>query len=71
MNRQDSESVWIAIGALGAMALGVSLIPFRTLTSASNLAFAFLALTIVVAKVGGAPPGSRRPSCRRSASTSS
>jgi K+-sensing histidine kinase KdpD len=57
MARQDSESLWIAIGALGAMALGVTLIPLRTLTSASNLAFAFLALTIVVAEVGGRGAG--------------
>jgi Domain of unknown function (DUF4118) len=57
MARQDSESLWIAIGALGAMALGVALIPFRTLTSASNLAFAFLTLTIVVAEVGGRAAG--------------
>ena len=57
MARQDSESLWIAIGALGAMALGVALIPFRTLTSASNLAFVFLVLTIVVAEVGGRAAG--------------
>jgi hypothetical protein len=57
MPRQDSESLWIAIGALGAMALGVTLIPFRTLTSASNLAFVFLVLTIVVAEVGGRAAG--------------
>ena len=57
MARQDSESLWIAIGALGAMALGVVLIPFRTLTSASNLAFGFLVLTIVVAEVGGRTAG--------------
>jgi K+-sensing histidine kinase KdpD len=57
MARQDSDSMWIAIGALGAMALGVALIPFRTLTSASNLAFGFLALTIVVAEVGGRAAG--------------
>jgi len=53
MARQDSESSWIAIGALGSMALGVGLIPLRTARSASNLAFAFLALTIVVAELGG------------------
>ena len=53
MARQDSESLWIAIGPLGAMVLGVVLIPLRTVTSASNFAFAFLALTIVVAEVGG------------------
>ena len=57
MARQDSESVWIAIGALGAMVLGVALIPFRTLTSASNLAFGFLVLTIVAAEVGGRAAG--------------
>lgn len=57
MARQDSEFPWMAIGALGAMALEVVLIPFRTLTSASNLAFGFLALTIVVAEVGGRTAG--------------
>jgi hypothetical protein len=57
MARHDPESLWIAIGALGAMALGVALIPFRTLTSASNLAFGFLALTIVVAEIGGRAAG--------------
>ena len=57
MARQDSESLWIAIGPLGAMALGVLLIPVRTLTSASNLAFGFLVLTIVVAEVGGRTAG--------------
>jgi K+-sensing histidine kinase KdpD len=57
MARQDSESLWIAIGPFCAMALGVVLIPLRTLTSASNLAFAFLVLTIVVAEVGGRGAG--------------
>jgi K+-sensing histidine kinase KdpD len=57
MARQDPESLWIAIGAIGAMMLGVALIPLRAVTSASNLAFAFLALTIVVAEVGGRGAG--------------
>ena len=57
MARQDSESLWIVIGPFGAMALGVILIPFRTLTSASNLAFGFLVLTIAVAEVGGRTAG--------------
>src|SRR5262245_45837014 len=57
MARQDSETLWIAIGALGAMALGIALIPLRTITSASNLAFVFLALTIVAAEVGGRTAG--------------
>jgi hypothetical protein len=52
--RPDPDSaVWIAIGSLGAFALAFALIPLRTVTSASNLAFAFLILTIVVAEVGG------------------
>src|SRR5262245_21788156 len=57
MARPDSESLWIAVGAIGAMVLGMALIPLRTVTSASNLAFAFLALTIVVAEVGGRAAG--------------
>jgi hypothetical protein len=35
------------------MALGIALIPLRTLTAASNLAFVFLAFTVVVAELGG------------------
>ena len=40
-------------GILGAIALGVALIPLRALTSASNLAFVFVAFVIVVAEFGG------------------
>ena len=57
MARPDPESLWIALGAFGALALGVALIPLRGVTPASNLAFAFLALTIVVAEVGGRRAG--------------
>ena len=57
MARQDSESLWLALGSLAAMALGVALIPLRTATSASNLAFVFLVLTIVVAEIGGRAAG--------------
>jgi hypothetical protein len=53
MAREDTDRVWTVTGALGAMALGVALIPFRTLTTASNLAFVFLVFTIIVAEVGG------------------
>jgi uncharacterized protein DUF4118 len=49
----DESRVWAVAGGLGAMALGVALIPLRAHTSASNLAFIFLALTIVVAELGG------------------
>ena len=53
MERAERLAVWIPVGALGAVALGIVLIPFRSLTSASNLAFVFLAYTIVVAELGG------------------
>jgi hypothetical protein len=38
------------------MALGIVLIPLRTVVAASNLAFVFLAFTIVVAELGGRGP---------------
>src|SRR5262245_45323680 len=53
MKPEDENRAWMIAGALGAMALGVALIPIRSFTSASNLAFVFLALTIVVAELGG------------------
>ncbi len=58
MARQDPESgLWVAVGGIGAIALGVALIPLRSITSASNLAFVFLILTIVIAEVGGRGAG--------------
>jgi len=56
MERGERLGVWLPLGALGAVALGVALIPLRTLTSASNLALVFLAFTIVVAELGGRIP---------------
>ena len=56
MNRADDVRVWMGTGALGSMALTVILIPLRSLVAASNLAFAFMALTIVVAELGGRRP---------------
>jgi hypothetical protein len=56
MAREDRIGVWLPLGALGAVALGVILIPLRTVTSASNLAFVFIAFTIVVAELGGRTP---------------
>ncbi len=53
MGKQDDGHVWMVAGALGSIILAVLLIPLRTLTSASNLAFVFLAFTIVVAELGG------------------
>jgi Domain of unknown function (DUF4118) len=45
--------LWVVTGALGGIALGIILIPLRSHTSASNLAFVFLAFVIVMAELGG------------------
>jgi two-component system sensor histidine kinase KdpD len=56
MNRADDVRVWMVTGALGSLALAIVLIPLRSLVSASNLAFVFIAFTIVVAELGGRGP---------------
>ncbi|HEX4995378.1 MAG TPA: DUF4118 domain-containing protein [Methylomirabilota bacterium] len=53
MNRADDARVWMVTGVLGSMALAVALIPLRTQVAASNLAFVFIAFTIIVAELGG------------------
>jgi Domain of unknown function (DUF4118) len=53
MTWSDDARVWVVTGALGSIALAVVLIPLRGHVSASNLAFVFLAFTIVVAEIGG------------------
>lgn len=53
MSKQEDGPVWIVAGGLGSMALALLLVPLRTLTPASNLAFVFLAFTIVIAELGG------------------
>jgi hypothetical protein len=57
MKPGDESRVWVITGALGSMALGIALIPLRSFTSASNLAFVFLVFTIVVAELGGRAAG--------------
>lgn len=44
---------YLGAGPAAAIALGIALVPLRELTSASNLTFLFLALTIAVAELGG------------------
>jgi K+-sensing histidine kinase KdpD len=44
---------YVGAGPLAAVLLGIALVPLRGLTPASNLSFAFMALTIVVAEFGG------------------
>jgi len=54
MGKQDENRLmWMVAGGLGSMILAVLLVPLRSLTPASNLAFVFLAFTIVVAELGG------------------
>lgn len=53
MSKQEDGLMWMVVGGLGSMVLAVLLVPLRTLTPASNLAFVFLAFTIVVAELGG------------------
>jgi uncharacterized protein DUF4118 len=51
---QNAESLFYrGAGPLAAILLGILLIPLRGVTTASNLAFAFMALTIVVSELGG------------------
>ncbi len=46
MRGTDDIRAWVITGALGSMALGVALIPLRSVVAAYNLAFVFLAFTI-------------------------
>jgi len=57
MKQGDESRVWVIVGVLGSMALGIALIPLRSITTASNLAFVFLVFTIVVAELGGRTAG--------------
>lgn len=52
---EDDGGSWFYLGAgpLVAILLGAALVPLRGFTTASNLSFAFIALTIVVAEFGG------------------
>jgi K+-sensing histidine kinase KdpD len=51
--REERDIVYAGLGPLAALILGMALVPFREVTSASNLTFVFLALIIVVAEWGG------------------
>ncbi len=53
MRAADDDLLYMALGPLGAIVLGIALIPLREVTTASNLGFAFVILTIVIAEVGG------------------
>jgi hypothetical protein len=57
MPDNERATVWLIVGVTGAIALGSVLTPLRGSVSASNLAFAFVILTIVVAEMGGRAAG--------------
>jgi len=50
---KDDELFYLGAGPVAAIGLGAALMPLRDATTASNLAFAFVALTIVVGHAGG------------------
>jgi two-component system sensor histidine kinase KdpD len=57
MNERESDILFYAGGgSILAVLLGITLIPLRELTTASNLTFLFLALIILVAELGGRWP---------------
>ena len=49
----DDRLIYLAGGPLVAVLLGVALVPLRGFTTASNFTFLFMALTILVAELGG------------------
>jgi K+-sensing histidine kinase KdpD len=54
MTNDNNDSLFVlSAGPAAAIVLGIALMPLRDFTSASNLGFVFMALTIVVAEYGG------------------
>jgi hypothetical protein len=49
----ERDLVYLGVGPLAAILVGMALVPFRELTTASNFTFIFMALIIVVAELGG------------------
>lgn len=57
MEREKDFRVWTFFGFVGAVGLGIALMPLRGIVSASNLAFAFVIFTIIMAELGGRVSG--------------
>ncbi len=53
MDDDSERMIYIALGPLAALALGILLMSVRGFTTASNFTYVFLVLTIVVAEFGG------------------
>jgi len=56
MNDDDDRLLHLGLGPMAAILLGGALMPLRGVTVASNLTFAFLALTIAIGEFGGRLP---------------
>jgi hypothetical protein len=56
MRDRGDRLFYLSAGPLAAIALGVALMPMRETTTASNLSFAFMALTLIAAELGGKGP---------------
>jgi K+-sensing histidine kinase KdpD len=52
-DEDNDDLFYLATGPLAAILIGMSLVPLRGLTVASNFTFVFVVLTIVVAEFGG------------------
>ena len=50
---RDDRTFHVATGGLAALALGAALTPLREVTTAANLAFLFVILTIALGELGG------------------
>jgi len=53
MDDDGDKLIYIGVGPLAAVLLGMALVPVRAFTIASNFTFVFLALTILVGEFGG------------------
>jgi K+-sensing histidine kinase KdpD len=53
MDDDGKDRIYLGGGPIAAIVLGMALVPLRGYTSASNLTFLFLALTILVGELGG------------------
>ena len=53
MDDDGKDLIYLGAGPIGAILLGMTLVPLRGFTSASNFTFLFLALTILVGEFGG------------------
>jgi hypothetical protein len=53
MEDDSKDLIYLGVGPLAAILLGMALVPFRGVTTASNFTFVFMALTILVGEFGG------------------